>query len=164
MEGHSVHDSAVNYFILFDQLEWQSGSDGRGASWDARGWVGTDRDRFWFRTEGQGEDGRLDQGQAHLLYGRAIARWWEVVAGVRQDVRPGSPQTWAAIGLQGLAPYRFEVEATAYVGGSGRTQLRLETEYDAAADEPAGSATAGRGRDRRQVRSGAWHRRRSVVG
>ena len=130
VEGHSVHDNAVNYLILFDQLEWQTGSDGRGASWDARGWVGTDRDRFWFRTEGQGEDGRLDQGQAHLLYGRAIARWWEVVAGVRQDVRPGSPQTWAAIGLQGLAPYRFEVEATAYVGGSGRTQLRLETEYE----------------------------------
>ena len=130
VEGHSVHDSAVNYFMLFDQLEWQTGEGGRAGSWDARGWVGTDRDRFWFRTEGQGKDGRLDDGQAHLLYGRAIARWWEVVAGVRQDIRPGSPQTWAAVGLQGLAPYRVEVEATAYVGASGRTHLRLEAEYE----------------------------------
>jgi copper resistance protein B len=130
VEGHSVHDNAVNYFVLFDQLEWQTGHGGRAASWDARGWVGTDRDRFWFRTEGQGEGGRLDEVQAHLLYGRAIARWWEVVAGVRQDVRPGSPQTWAAVGLQGLAPYRVEVEATAYIGASGRTHVRLETEYE----------------------------------
>jgi copper resistance protein B len=120
----------VNYFVLFDQLEWQTSHDGSGASWDARGWIGTDRDRFWFRTEGQGNNGQLAEGQVHLLYGRAISRWWEVVAGVRQDVRPGSPQTWAAVGLQGLAPYWFEVEATAYVGASGRTQVRLETEYE----------------------------------
>jgi len=130
VEGHSVHDNAVNYFVLFDQLEWQSGNGARGVNWDTRGWIGTDRDRFWFRTEGQREDGRLDEGEAHLLYGRAIARWWDVVAGVRQDVRPGSPQTWAAVGLQGLAPYRFEVEATAYVGASGRTHVRFETEYE----------------------------------
>ncbi|MGE0393431.1 MAG: copper resistance protein B, partial [Vicinamibacterales bacterium] len=50
--------------------------------------------------------------------------------GIRQDVRTGPPQTWAAIGLQGLAPYWFEVEATAYVGPAGRTHLRLETEYE----------------------------------
>ena len=130
VEGHSVHDNAVNYFILFDQLEWQEGNGGPGVNWDTKGWIGTDRDRFWFRTEGQGQDGRLEEGQAHLLYGRAIARWWEVVAGVRQDARPGSPQTWAAVGLQGLAPYRFETEATAYIGASGRTHVRLETEYE----------------------------------
>ena len=130
VEGHSVHDNAVNSFVLFDQLEWQEGTGGHGVSWDTKGWIGTDRDRFWFRTEGQNEDGRLEEGEAHLLYGRAIARWWEVVAGLRQDVRPGSPQTWAAVGVQGLAPYRFEVEATAYLGASGRTHVRLETEYE----------------------------------
>jgi copper resistance protein B len=52
------------------------------------------------------------------------------VAGVRQDVRPGPAQTWAAVGVQGLAPYWFEIEATAYVGASGRTHFRLETKYE----------------------------------
>ena len=51
------------------------------------------------------------------------------MGGLRQDVDPGAPQTWAAIGVQGLAPYWFDVEATAYVGGSGRTEFRVETEY-----------------------------------
>jgi copper resistance protein B len=65
-----------------------------------------------------------------VLYGRAIARWWDVVAGVRQDMRPGPARTWAAVGIQGLAPYWFEVEATAYVGAGGRTHFRFETEYE----------------------------------
>ena len=44
-------DNAVNYFVLFDQLEWQSGAEG-AVSWDTKGWIGRDRDRLWFRTEG----------------------------------------------------------------------------------------------------------------
>jgi copper resistance protein B len=130
VEGHALHDNAVNYFVLFDQLEWLRNGDGRGLSWDNKGWVGGDRDRFWFRTEGARDDGRFGDARAHLLYGHAIAPWWELVAGVRQDVRPGPSQTWAAVGVQGLAPYWFEVEATAYVGGSGRTQFRIEGEYE----------------------------------
>jgi copper resistance protein B len=128
--GHAVHDQAVNYFVLFDQLEWLSAGGAREGSWDTKGWIGRDRDRLWFRTEGEGDEDRLGSAEAHLLYGRAIARWWDLVAGVRQDFRPGPAQTWAAIGLQGLAPYWFEVEATAYIGASGRTQFRIETEYE----------------------------------
>ncbi len=129
VEGHAVHDNAINYFVLFDGLEWQGGDRG-GLRWDNTGWVGQDRDRFWFRTEGEASDGRFEHGEAHALYGRAIARWWDVVAGVRQDVRPGPAQTWAAVGIQGLAPYWFEIEGTAYVGAGGRTQFRFETEYE----------------------------------
>ena len=127
---HTVHDDAVHAFVLLDEIEWRTGRNGRGASWDGTGWIGRDLDRFWFRTEGAGDERRVEEAEAHLLYGRAIARWWDVVAGVRQDFRPGPAQTWIAVGLQGLAPYWFEVEATAYVGGSGRTHLRLETEYE----------------------------------
>lgn len=130
VQGHTVHDNAINYYALVDQLEWQTGGGDAGVSWDSKGWVGQDRDRFWFRTEGESEGDRVEHAEAHLLYGRSIARWWDLVGGVRQDVRPGSAQTWAAIGIQGLAPYWFEVEATAYVGALGRTHFRVETEYE----------------------------------
>ncbi len=80
---------------------------------------------------GRRADGRPRvDAQVHLLYGRAIARWWDIVAGVRQDARPGPSRTWAAVGVQGLAPYWFEVEATAYVGEGGRTRARVEVEYE----------------------------------
>jgi copper resistance protein B len=127
--GHAVHDSAVHYYVLFDQLEFQAG-DGTGGNWDSRGWIGRDVNRFWFRTEGEVENGDVAAAQADALYGRAIHPWWDLVAGVRQDFRPGPARTWAAVGIQGLAPYWFEVEATAYIGESGRTHFRIETEYE----------------------------------
>ncbi len=128
-QQHAVHDNAVHAFVLVDQLEWQ-GAGVAGPVWDSQGWIGGDIDRFRFRTEGRARDGDLVSAELHALYSRAISRWWDVVAGVRHDVRPGPSRTWAAVGVQGLAPYWFEVQATAYVGESGRTALRLETEYE----------------------------------
>jgi copper resistance protein B len=130
VDGHAVHDTKVSYFVLFDQLEWQGGSGASGLNLDSRGWVGRDRDRLWFRAEGEGDDGRVEEAQAHVMYGRLFSRWWDFVAGVRQDFRPGSLQTWLAVGVQGLAPYWFEIEATGYLGDSGRTQARFEVEYE----------------------------------
>jgi copper resistance protein B len=128
--GHTVHDDAVNFLVLADEIEWQGGDGPSRFAWKTRGWIGKDRDRLWFRSAGDAEGGRLGSASVEALYGRAVAPWWDVVAGVRQDVRPGDPQTWAAVGLQGLAPYWFEVEATAYIGASGRTRVEFETEYE----------------------------------
>jgi copper resistance protein B len=130
VEGHAVHDRALHSFVLFDQLEWQSVAGGTGINIDSKGWAGRDRDRLWFRAEGDAEDGDVGEAQAHLLYGRQFSRWWDLVAGVRQDFRPGPSRTWAAVGVQGLAPYWFEVEFTAYLGAEGRTHFRGEVEYE----------------------------------
>jgi len=127
--GHEVHDTAINYLVLLDQLEWQD-AEGGAQNWDARGWIGTDLDRVWLRAEGEREDGRTDSAFAEALYGRAIAPWWDLVVGVRNDFRPGPSRTWGAIGVQGLAPYKFDIEATAYIGESGRTHARIEVEYE----------------------------------
>jgi copper resistance protein B len=130
VQGHPAHDRSINYFVLFDQLEWQSGGGSDAFSWDTKGWVGQDRHRFWFRTEGDRAGGRTEQAQVNLLYGRAVARWWDVTAGVRLDTLPDTPRSALALGVQGLAPYWFEVEASAYIEPSGRTHVRVETEYD----------------------------------
>jgi copper resistance protein B len=130
VEGHSMRGNALNYFVLLDQLEWQGSEGADRVSVDSRGWIGGDRDRLWFRAEGDGDGSRAGEAHAHFLYGRHFSRWWDVVAGVRQDFRPGTAQAWAAFGVQGLAPYWVEIEATAYVGASGRTQARVEVEYE----------------------------------
>jgi copper resistance protein B len=127
--GHAVHDRAANYFVLFDQLEWQAARDGSGINLDSKGWFGWDRDRLWFRAEGDSKSGDVAAAEAQLFYGRQISRWWDLVAGVRQDFRPGPSRTFAAIGIQGLAPYWFEVEGTAYLGSSG-IHFRGEVEYE----------------------------------
>jgi copper resistance protein B len=129
VEGHTVHDETVHHFVLLDQLEWQS-VEGGSLNVDSKAWVGGDRDRLWFRFEGEAADGETGHAEAHVLFGRHASRWWDVVGGVRQDVGAGPSRTWLAFGVQGLAPYWFDVEATAYIGESGRSHLRIETEYE----------------------------------
>jgi copper resistance protein B len=59
-----------------------------------------------------------------------IARWWSLQTGLRHDFGDGPSRNWAAFGVAGLAPYFFNIEATAYVGDAGRTAARLRAEYE----------------------------------
>lgn len=127
--GHEVHDQRVFSYWLVDRLEWQDTEEG-SLGWEGLAWVGGDINRMWLRTEGEASDGEVESGNAELLYGRSIAPWWDVLAGVRHDFGHGPSRTYAAFGFQGLAPYKFEVEATAFVGAHGRGGATLEAEYD----------------------------------
>lgn len=129
-EGHAKHGAGAYSFVQIDQLEaWQE-HDETGVEWELRGWVGGDLHKAWVRSEGERFAGRTESADLELLYGRAVARWWDLVAGVQHDFSPGDSQTFAGIGVIGLAPYKFEVEATAYVGDSGQTRANLEAEYE----------------------------------
>jgi copper resistance protein B len=128
--GHTVHDRAINFQVLFDQLEWQFVHGEPGSRWDSRSWIGGDRNRIWIRTEGDAVDGILDTAEAHVLFGRSVTRWWDVVGGVRFDARPSPSHTWFALGVQGMAPQFIDVQATVYVGQSGHLAGRLEFEHD----------------------------------
>jgi copper resistance protein B len=126
--GHAHGGDAIGY-LLFDRLEaWND--DGGGEAWEAQGWYGSDRHRLWLRSEGEREQGRTSHADLEVLYGRPIARWWDLVIGVRHDFAPGVGRDHAAIGVIGTAPYKFEVEATGYLDTSGRLSTRIEAEYE----------------------------------
>lgn len=127
---HPVHDNSVQHYVLFNRLEGFDTDDGTGMAWEGQAWVGTDLNKLWLRSEGERIGGHIEGADLEVLYGRVFARWWDVVGGVRHDFKPGASQDFVAIGVQGLAPYKFEVEATAYLGQSGQTAARLEAEYE----------------------------------
>ncbi len=124
------HGSGVFSYLLFDRLETWDAEPGNGQAWEAQGWIGSDRHRLWLRSEGERNDGHTESADIELLYGRPIARWWDLVAGVRHDIAPGGERDFAAIGVIGMAPYKFDIEATAYLGASGQTAARIEAEYE----------------------------------
>ena len=132
LKPHSMeHAPAFNSLVLFDHLEAWNNARGNGQSWATQAWFGGDINRLWLRSEGQREDRHLRDWSLDALYGHAISPWWDVVAGVRHDNDGNSPGlTRAAIGVQGLAPYKFEFSATAYIGGARKAELTVETEYD----------------------------------
>lgn len=130
LKGHAVHDSAINYLVLLDQLEWQRSDNRNNFNWSVNSWVGGDIDRLWIKSEGERSGGETETAEAQFLWGHAVGPWWDLVAGIRQDFRPGSARTWAAVGFQGLALYNFESEITGFVSDGGKAALRLGGEYD----------------------------------
>jgi copper resistance protein B len=126
--AHAMRDNAIHGFVLVDRLE--TGIDGDAQSWAARSWIGTDRDRVWLRSEGERTGNGTHSADLEVFYGHSVARWWELLVGVRHDFAPAGAQDFIAVGVTGLAPYKFEVSATAYLGASGHSAARLEVEYE----------------------------------
>lgn len=130
-----MDDTARFGKVMFDQLEWRDGGTGEGRGvWDAQGYYGGDYDKLWAKTEGKYVSGGHDKGirdaDVEVLWNRVISPWWNVQAGGRQDFGPGKSRTWAAVGIQGLAPQWFDTEATVYASDKGRTAARLKAQYD----------------------------------
>ena len=124
-ESHAAHDERVVSFVQFDRLE----AFDDGAAWSGHAWFGTDEHRLWVRSEGEREDGRLASADLELMYARPLSRWWDIGVGVRHDFKPGESRDFLAVGVQGTAPYKIELQATAYVGAD-QAALRLEAAYD----------------------------------
>ena len=119
--------------ILFNLAELQI-RDGRdGYRWDGEGWVGGDIDRAVVRTEGSGDiRGGIEAAEVQALYSHAIGPYFDLQGGVRQDFAagPARARTYATIGVEGLAPYMFDVEAAAFVSTRGEVLARIEAWYD----------------------------------
>jgi copper resistance protein B len=130
MKGMDMTDNAPLGMLLIDQLEYTNGNDGNGLSWEAEGWYGNDANKLWIRTEGDRIGGKLEDADFEAFWNHIVATFWSTQLGVRQDFGEGPARTWAAFGVQGLAPYWFETEATVYVGDGGRTAARLRAQYE----------------------------------
>ena len=128
--GHAMGDNAIHSYMLINRLEAWDNKPRTGMAWEGKGWIGTDLNRVWLRTEGERVGNHTEAANAEVLYGHSITPWWDVVGGVRQDFKPGTSQTFAAIGVQGLAPQKFEVSAMLYAGQHGQTAARFEAEYE----------------------------------
>lgn len=117
--------------LLIDRAEYRPREGRDGYAWEGEGWLGGDIDRLLVKAEGEGTFGRkLEHGAAQALYARAIDPWFNLAAGVRQDFGARPKRTYATVGLEGLAPYYFELEAQAFLSTKGEAFLTLEGSYD----------------------------------
>lgn len=129
IELMGMDDTSAVGSVRFDQLEGRQVDSVNALFWDAQGGYGNDYNKVWIKTEGNRVKGEVE-ASSEVLWDRVFTRWWNVQAGVRHDVGEGPSRTWAAFGVQGLAPYWFELEAAAYIGEEGRAALRITGEYE----------------------------------
>jgi len=130
MKGMDMADNAPLGMLLIDQLEALHGYNGNGQTWEAAGWYGNDSNKLWLRSEGDSSRGKIQSGDVEAFWNHNIATCWSSQLGVRQDLGVGPGRSWAAFGVEGIAPYWFELEATGYVGSSSRTAARFRANYD----------------------------------
>jgi len=116
--------------LLVDRLESVRTDGNTSITYDSQAWFGRDYDRAVLKAEGNIDGGSLEEASTELLWGHAIATYWDTQLGVRYESGDNPNRTWLAFGVQGLARYWFELDITAYIGESGRTSVSLEAEYE----------------------------------
>jgi copper resistance protein B len=123
-------DEANYGALLVERLESVHTRDNSSVAYDLQAWYGRSYDRAVLKAEGDVDNGEFQGARTDLLWGHAVATYWDTQLGVRYDSGAGPDRSWLAFGVQGLAPYWFDVEATAYVGEQARSAFRLATEYE----------------------------------
>lgn len=130
MQQH--HGASRLAYVIADRFEYQSNGGDPVLLWDAQGYYGGDLNKIWLKTEGEFDfaDDKFKEAEIQALYSRAIGSFWDFQAGVRHDFAPFEDRTYGVIGIEGLAPYFFEVDAAAFVSGHGDVTARIEADYE----------------------------------
>jgi copper resistance protein B len=117
--------------ILIDQLEWRTRNGRDGYFLNGEVSYGGDIDKLRMTTEVEGEFGHSpDHAEVQGLWSHALDPWFNLQTGVRYDVRPDPGRAHLVLGIQGLAPYWFEIDAAAFLSDKGDLTARFEGEYD----------------------------------
>lgn len=127
---HDHGDDPVLTRVIVDQLELRDDEDTRPVALEAQAWIGKDLNKLWLKTDVERRDGKTEEAEVQALYSRAIAPFWDIQMGVRYDSKPTPTRTWGVIGVQGLAPYWFDIDTALFIGESGHTAARFSVEYD----------------------------------
>jgi copper resistance protein B len=96
-----VMDREILAHLLFNELEGRFNGSNTEFRWEGQGWVGTDYDKLWIKSEGtlQGS-GTLDDGQHQFLYSRAITTYFDLQGGLRSDIASRPTRNWGALGIR----------------------------------------------------------------
>ena len=128
----AVKDNMILTHVLLDQFEARTGGSSNLFRWDGEGWIGTDMNRLWIKSEGFAGDGSVSDGDQEALYDRPLPRmrYFDGQAGARADLDSGPKRVWLAVGLEGLAPFSFDFEPTFYISDGGHMAGRINGSWD----------------------------------
>ena len=121
-------DNDLYAYAQADRLEYQASES--ESVWDLQGWYGGDYHRLWWKTEGHFSSGSVEDAELQLLYSRAFTAFFDFQFGLRYEDLELTEQVSAVVGIQGLAPYSFEVDTALFFTEDGDTLFRGEFERD----------------------------------
>lgn len=128
-------DQAIGSFAILDILEYSASADGSPIRWDSDAWIGNQYTKLWIKSEGDiktaGEGGEVE---VQALYSRIVTAYFDAQVGGRLDLEfeDGKVSTRAhlAVGMEGLAPYWFEIEPSLFVSQDGDISATFTASYE----------------------------------
>lgn len=133
MEGAGMRWTPT-FFVLAEKFEMAPVADDGELAIDGVAWYGNDRTRLWARGEANINTAEFGgEAQFEVLYGKLIRPFFDRLIGVRIDRNWGNANAIRAllgVGIQGIAPNWFEVEASAFLSQDGDLSARITTTYD----------------------------------
>ncbi|GAB5470541.1 MAG: hypothetical protein Kilf2KO_35710 [Rhodospirillales bacterium] len=116
--------------VQAERLEYRVNEDENLFAWDFDAFVGGDELKFVWRSEAEYviDDKAFEtlENQARLQV--PISDFFDAVAGVRVDTPDGPNRVFGVLGLHGLAPQWFEIDADLFIAQD--PAFRLEAEYE----------------------------------
>lgn len=118
------------YGVQVEQAErrFDDGSD--VYAWDFDAVAGTDELKVVWRSEAEylTEGNQFETLENQLRLQKPISTFFDAVVGVRVDTPRGEDRVYGVVGVKGLAPQWFELDADLYVGET--SFVRVEAEYE----------------------------------
>ncbi len=129
-EAHKKEHGGEVFHAMKLETDIGASRDGALYSWDFDGWIGTDENKLWLKSEGEKLEGEVaEQAEYWAMYSRNVSAFWDAQIGIRFDDQPEST-TYMVAGVEGLAPYFFETEAHLFISDKGDVTARLRQEND----------------------------------
>lgn len=128
----SAHAEELIWGVNLEQLEFRTGDNGTEVfAWDGDAVVGTDELKFVLRNKGEFEtDGNvLETMETQARLQVPVSDFFDAAAGIRVDTPDGPDRVHGVVGLKGLAPQWFEIDADLYL--SDHPSFRFEADYEA---------------------------------
>ena len=113
--------------FMVDEVEQRSDQQ---QAFSLQGWLGTDLNKLWLKAEREAHDGSTESAELQLLYSRAIAPYWDLQGGLQRSFSEDGSDDSVVIGIQGLAPYHFEVDAAVFINDQAELSAELELSYE----------------------------------
>ncbi|MDP1630218.1 MAG: copper resistance protein B [Caulobacter sp.] len=125
------HGGSTISKVMVNLAEVQVRDGENGYRWEGEAWIGGDLNRLVIKTEGEGGvSAGVEAAELQALYSRAVGPYFDLQAGLRQDLQSGPTHTYATVGFEGLAPYWFETSGALFLSRKGELLGRLEGAYD----------------------------------
>jgi len=116
--------------LWMDRFEYVDHENDEGAEMEGFAWMGDSYRRVLLQVQVETIEGDVEEGEVDLLYSHAVSPFWDIRAGMHRSFGEHADRDWATVGLKGLAPYWFEVDAALHLGDNGHTAFDLEVEYE----------------------------------